>query len=350
MANGQRVRVYIDRDSVAMADDVASHREIWDFAASATIDDLLLAISRQLLPGVWGPAGWSIYREPDDPSRRMILGTIYSRDDLRQDRLIGRMESRGHNRLADLALAGELAVQATYLTGNAARLRATSEVSAGPSCTGVQPTVLQSQAREDALVDWRLADENKRRAAEVRGTRRAWIREQLPSIAVLPSAQLFTANNFHYMYDLSCPASMRIVGELIGRPEAPRTGAEVVSVTGNAASATMAMVLAAFEWGIEEKMTWQAKSDACRVYFEFLEGSGYQMSEIEYVIAGRVTHKELTDRQKRIRELRNSEYHLSRNHGVGLMNHDQYLSALAPVSTELAQLGETPDPPRPCCQ
>lgn len=143
---------------------------------------------------------------------------------------------------------------------------------------------------------------------------------------------------------------MRIAGELLGLPHEVRSGDEAVMATGDARSAMLAMVLAAFEWGIEEKMMWHhAKTKYCGVYLHSLADNGYRLSAIEEVIAGRTTHEELTDRQKRIRDLRNSEYHLSRNHGVGLMNHDQYLSALAPVPAELARLGETPELPRHCC-
>jgi hypothetical protein len=350
MTDGQRVRVFVDRNSVAMGDDVRSHREVWEFPASATLDDLLLAISQQLLPSVSGPAGWCIYRVGDEPSRRTALGMIYSRDDLRQERRIGQVASRGRNRVEDFAHDGRLFVQATYLTGNAGLLRTVSEVSAGASSTGAQPTVLESQARDDALIDWRLADQNKRLATEARGTRRAWVREHLRTIAELPSAQAFVANNFHIMTRLLCPASMRIAGELLGLPHEVRTGAEAVMATGDASSATLAMVLAAFEWGFEKQLTWhQADAEDCAVYMDFLGRAGYQLSEIEQVIAGRRRYEELTDRQKRVRMLRNSEYHLGRNHGFKLMSHEQYLAALAPVSAELERLGEKPEPPWQCC-
>lgn len=63
------VKVTVDRASVAMGDDVDSHREFWVYPASATIDDLLVEISSHYVPGIAGPAGWCVYLDNDDRSR-----------------------------------------------------------------------------------------------------------------------------------------------------------------------------------------------------------------------------------------------------------------------------------------
>jgi hypothetical protein len=111
------------------------------------------------------------------------------------------------------------------------------------------------------------------------------------------------------------------------------------------------MVLAAFEWGFEKQLTWhQADAGDCAVYMDFLARAGYELSEIEQVIAGRSRYEQLTDRQNRVRILPNSEYHLGRNHGFKLMSHEQYLAALGPGVGRMERLGEKPEPPRQCCQ
>ncbi len=121
-----------------MGDDVESHREFWDLPAVATVDDLLVAISKSVLPSVGGPAGWCIYSDIRDLSRRRVLGLIYTRDDLKQERRICRCASGGET-LGRLALESELAVDAVYLSGDAAQPLTITEVIAGRSFTGAQP-------------------------------------------------------------------------------------------------------------------------------------------------------------------------------------------------------------------
>jgi hypothetical protein len=79
------VKVTLDRSTVAMGDDVESHRVFWIFPASATVDDLLVEISTHYLPGVAGPVGWCVDVNTADQIRRLELGVIYTRDDLKQE-------------------------------------------------------------------------------------------------------------------------------------------------------------------------------------------------------------------------------------------------------------------------
>lgn len=125
-----------------MADDVDSHIEFWQFPITATVDDLMVAISRQLLPGIAGPAGWCVYLDIHDLARRRVLGLIYTRDDLGQEDTFCRYAT-GSERLANLAHGrSSLEVDAVYLTGDAARPLPLREVTASDSVTGSRPKVL----------------------------------------------------------------------------------------------------------------------------------------------------------------------------------------------------------------
>ncbi|WP_116375248.1 hypothetical protein [Mycobacterium sp. MFM001] len=334
-----------------MADDVDSHLQFWDFPATATVDDLLVAISRQLLPSVAGPAGWCIYRDLRDLSRRRVLGLIYTRDDLKEEDRICRYVGGGET-LARLARNSELVIDAVYLSGGAARAVTLSEMMANKSFTGAQPILLGSSAREYALIDWRVANEDRRLAAAVRDTRHAWVREHLLFAARPPAdVDFFIAENFHFLTTLLCPASMSVAAELLGIGDELSSGTVALQRTGNPATAVWAMALGAFEWGIDKEETWRFSArEYCSVYLEFLARCGYQLTPIENVIAGHAASEQLTPQQARIRELRNAEYHLGRNHEHGLMTHDQYRALLASVAAELRQLGERPEPPKMCCQ
>jgi hypothetical protein len=133
------LRLSVDRSSVAMADDVNSHHRFWGMHPTSTIDDLLIAISEQLLPSVIGPAGWRVYRDFDDPARRLVVGLIYTRDDLQIADLICRC-TEGGQQLRELARPdGSLHVYAHYMTRDQARPVTMPEVQAGPGCTGAKP-------------------------------------------------------------------------------------------------------------------------------------------------------------------------------------------------------------------
>jgi len=73
MDESEPIRITVDRDSVAMGDDVESHVQFWEMPASATVDDLLVTMARTFLVPM---ASWSVYRDIHDDSRRTLLGLI----------------------------------------------------------------------------------------------------------------------------------------------------------------------------------------------------------------------------------------------------------------------------------
>ncbi len=179
-----------------MADDVDSHIEFWQFPIAATVDDLMAAISRQLLPGVAGPAGWRVYLDIDDLARCRVLGLIYTRDDLGQEDTFCRY-AKGSERLANLARGrNSLEVDAVYLTGGAVCPLALHEVTASESVTDSRPMVLGTKAHEYFLTDFRAERKLRLEAKAVAATRRAWIRDH---VIHRPSAtgEVFVAENLH---------------------------------------------------------------------------------------------------------------------------------------------------------
>lgn len=280
------VRLTFDRASVAMGDDVDSHREFFEYPSACTVDDFLVDASTRLLPSVRGPAGWSVQSDPDDPHRRRTLGLVYTRDDLGAEDLVCRLLRDGLT-LGHLARGGELTVYAHYLTWGAARPVSLGEVRSGPWFNGIRGESLGSEAAAQALVDWQRVRDTSRDTAAVAVTRRAWIRDTLLSGDPLPAGvDAFTANNFHHLTTLHCPASMRIVGQLVGAEDGIDTGTAVVTLLGDARTATLGMVLAAFEYGTERE-TWRlGERDYCTAYFEFLVECGYALHPVERAMAG----------------------------------------------------------------
>lgn len=348
------VKVTLDRDSVAMGDDVESHRVFWVFPGSATVDDLLVEITHYI-PGVAGPAGWVVDVNTDDRLRRRNLGLIYTRDDLRQEDQICRLTT-GQTTLGDLARrtgVADLDVYAGYLTSGMGRPLALSEVTAGPTYTGVQPTKLQSEAAAQANTDWVLVNELDRRAAAVAAARRDWIRTNVVSRSTPPpGTDVFIARNFHYLTDLHCPASMDVAAQLLGADDARHENFEAaIDIDARPAMVTLTMVLAAFEFDTA-RHGWQAGGRASsRPYFEFLAGCGYPLAPIEEVMAGRITAEQLkfsaedAARLNRIRQLRDLQYQLRMNRYYNKsLTEDQYRAAIGSVHAELSALGELPGP------
>jgi hypothetical protein len=244
-----------------MGDDVESHRVFWIFPASATIDDLLVEISTHYLPGVAGPVGWCVDVNTADQIRRLELGVIYTRDDLKQEGHICRLVT-GTTTLGDLARRAKLPdldVYARYMTWDMGRPLALSEVTAGPTYTGAQPTKLESEAAAQANTDWVLIHELDRRAAVVTAARRDWIRTKVVSAATPPpGADTFIARNFHFLTDLHCPASMDVAAQLLGTDKAKYEDLEaIVDIDDRPAVVTLAMVIAAFEWNTARR-SWRA--------------------------------------------------------------------------------------------
>lgn len=349
------VKVTLDRSSVAMGDDVESHRVFWVYPASATIDDLLVEMSSHYLPGIAGPAGWCVDVNTDDQFRRLDLGVIYTRDDLRLEDRICRLVT-GRTSLGDLARRAkvpDLDVYARYLTWDMGRPLTLSEVTAGPTFTGAQPTKLESEAAAQANTDWVLINELDRRAAAVTAARRDWIRTNVVSSATPPpGTDSFIARNFHYLTDLHCPASMNVAAQLLGTDEAKYENLEaIVDIDDRPAVVILAMVIAAFEWNTD-RGSWRAGDRPyCKPYFEFLTSCGYLLSPIEQVMAGHISVEQLkfsvedTARLDRIRQLRDQQYQLRMNrYYAKTLSEEQYQAAIVSVHAELAALGELPGP------
>ncbi|SPM33829.1 hypothetical protein MRAB57_1633 [Mycobacterium rhizamassiliense] len=350
------VKVTIDRSSVAMGDDVESHREFWVFPAEATVDDLLVAISAGFLPGVAGPAGWSVDVNTKDQDRRWDLGLIYTRDDLRQEDQICRLHP-GTRTLGDLARWAEspeeLDVRASYLSGDMGRRLSLGEVKGGSGYTGSQPVKLESEAATDAKVDWVLTRELDRRAADVTTARRDWIRHHIVWAAPPPSgSEVFIARNFHFLAQLHCPASMNVAAQLLGTDGARYKDVEaLVDADARPAAVIMAMVVAAFEWNIANRSWRGGERDYCKPYFEFLSSCGYRLSPIEEVLAGHISVQEFkfsaadAARLERIRELRHQQYQLRMDrYYAKTLAEEEYRSAVTRLHAELSDLGELPGP------
>ncbi|MCV7280122.1 hypothetical protein H7J88_10730 [Mycolicibacterium flavescens] len=349
-----QVTVIIDRASVAMGDDVDSHLEFWSFPATATVDDLLVEVSTHYLPGVAGPAGWRLYMHMDDPGARQVLGLIYTRDDLRVDDQICRLVE-GHQTLGELARFSELEVYASYLVRDQARPISLSEAKAGASFTGCRPTRLESEAQAQAEHAWSMIRELDREAAGVQAARRDWIRTNIVAGAEFPSgADVFVARNFPVLANLLCNASMNIAGELLGI-ENPRAGIDLPDE--QARTATLVMMLAGFEWGLQQESWRFGEREYCRAYLEFLAGCGYALTPIEHVMAGHVTVEEFLRDQDAVRErvtrighLREQQHEVWMNHYHGKISHEQYEAATQPINAELTALGQHPGPPMGCCR
>ncbi|OBG70448.1 hypothetical protein A9X05_03435 [Mycobacterium sp. E3298] len=348
------VNVTLDRDSVAMGDDVESHRVFWVMPESATVDDLLVEITHYV-PGIAGPAGWIVEVNTEDQGRRRELGAIYTRDDLKQEPNICRFAS-GKTTLGELARWAripDLDVYVRYLTWDMARPLALSELTAGPTYTGAQPTKLQSEAAAQANTDWTLVHELNRRAAAIATARRDWIRTNiLPRHTPPPGTEAFIARNFHYLADRHCPASMDVAAQLLTTDEARYENLELsTDFDTRPAVVTLAMVLYAFEWNAV-RGNWRAgERPYLKPYFEYLEGRGYRLEPIEQVMAGRITAEQLkfsasdTARLERIRRLRDLQYQLRMNRYYNnTLTDDQYRAAIGSVHAELTELGELPGP------
>lgn len=349
------VKVTLDRDSVAMGDDVESHRVFWIFSSSATVDDLLIEISNHYLPGVAGPAGWCVDVNTDDQVRRRQIGVIYTRNDLKQEDQICRLTTGKTTlgELARLANVPDLDVYARYLRRDMGRPVALSEVTGGPTYTGAPPTQLKSEAAEEAETDWVLVNELDRRARAVTDARRDWVRTNILSLAAPPpGADVFIARNFHFLTDLHCRASMDVAAQLLGTETTTYEDLQAMADTGERpAVVTLAMMIAAFEWNTS-RSSWRAGGSPYRsAYFEFLAGCGYRLSPIEEVIAGHIGVEQLmftpegTARLDRIRQLRDQQYQLRMSRYYrNALSEEQYQAAIGSVHAELSALGEDPGP------
>ncbi|OBB92096.1 hypothetical protein [Mycobacterium sp. 852002-40037_SCH5390672] len=347
------VKVAVDRSSVAMGDDVDSHREFWVFPASATIDDLLVEISSHYVPGIAGPAGWRVYLGTRREGQHGDIGLIYTRDDLKQQDNICRLLP-GEKTLGELARwtgSRDLDVYASYLTFDQGRPLSLDEVMSGPTFTGCRPVKLESEAAADAKRDWVMMRELDRHAAAVANARRDWVRTNLLA-ALPPWIDIFIARNFHYLTELHCPASMSLAANLLGINESRDEDlAALANADARPKVVILAMVLAAFEWGTQRD-TWRVgERPYCKAYLELLAHCGYRLSPIERVMAGQISVEQLkfsaTDaaRLDRIRQLRDQQYRLRMDrYYAKSLSEEQYQAAIQSVHAELCSLGELPGP------
>lgn len=348
------IKVTINRNSVAMGDDVESHREFWIFPDSATVDDLLVQITTYV-PGIAGPAGWIVDVNTEDQGRRRDVGAIYTCDAPKQEPRFCRFVpgNTTFGELARWARVPDLDVYVRYLTGDMARPLTLSEVATAPTFTGTQPNKLQSEAAAEANTDWTLVHELNRRAAAIATARRDWIRTNVLSRRTPPpGTEGFIARNFHYLAERHCPASMDVAAQLLTTDEARYENLTLsTDFDTRPAVVTLAMVLAAFEWNTVHG-NWRAgERPYLKPYFEYLEGCGYRLEPIEQVMAGRITVEQLkfsasdTARLDRIRQLRDLQYQLRMNRYYNkTLTEDQYRAAIGSVHAELTDLGELPGP------
>ena len=362
----EMVSVIIDRDSVAMGDDVDSHREFWRFPADATIDDLLVGITNSYVPGIAGLACWVVDVNTDDQphsslhpqvsARRRDIGVIYTRDYLGQEAQIGRL-AEGRRTLADLArMAGvpDLDVNVRYRSGDMARLLSVSEVMASASFTGRQLVKLGSEAAESARTDWVRERELQRHAGRVALSRRSWIRANLLSgTAAPPGSELFIARNLHFLSGLLHPASMAFAAELLsGNERANYEDLTDADIAIRPAVVTLAMLIASFEWN-SGRTSWRAgELPYGKTYFAFLTGCGYgPLQPIEKVMTGEISVEEFrfspqdTLRMGRIKQLRArlNELRTGRYYQKTI-GEQEYREAVGPVHDELRNLGDQPGP------
>ncbi|MDV3130178.1 hypothetical protein M1247_35110 [Mycobacterium sp. 21AC1] len=286
-------RLIVDRNSVAMGDDVDSHREAWELPGTTSIAELLALMAKRYLPGVGGFAGWRVYQDIGEDGPGWTLGLIYTRDHLRQERYLC-LAGEYPRTVADLARrAPLLVVHAAYLTFSVARPVTLSEVAARPSWTGVEAVRSASEADDDAEQDWRLLRRLDALARESQGPRRAWVRAYLQSVSGLADAELFAARNMRSIAQDLCPASMTVAAnELLGvdgEHEDVFGGLQ----PGQAALGVVASVFGAFEWGLSRALRRRQPPGPGVTYLEYLAAHGYQLDPIEQFMSGRIDFDEL---------------------------------------------------------
>lgn len=278
----------VDRDSVCMADDVESHRQVWELPGSTSVAELLSLFATNLLPTVSGFAGWRIYQDIGERGPGWTLGVLYTRDHLRQERYVC-LAGEYPRTVADLAgRAPALVVQAAYLSRGEAQPHTLRQIAQTPNWTGAQPVVLGTDAHDDAQHDWRLMGQL---SALIKGSqvpRRSWVRHHLHTGTAVASAQLFAARNMRLVTNDLCPASMIIAARdllgIEGRHE------DIFAKVGpsDAGLALAATVFGAFEWGLSRPLRSQAPPSQGRAYLDYLGHHGYRLSPVDQFLAGRL--------------------------------------------------------------
>lgn len=283
-----RVRLIVDRDSVAMGDDVESHRQLWELDGNTSVAELLSLFATNLLASVGGFAGWRIYQDVGERAPGWTLGLVYTRDHRRQERYVC-LAGEYPRTVVDLAArAPTLAVHAAYLIGGAAQPCTAGQLAQTSAWIGAEPAVLGTDAQRDAEQDWALMRRLDALTKDSQSPRRSWVRGFLRTDAAVTSAQLFAARTVAQVTDDLCPASMMIAaGDLLGiEGRHEDVFARIGSRDGMLA--TTAAVFGAFEFGLTRPLRRRTPPSRGRLYLDYLGQHGYRLSPVEQFLAGRL--------------------------------------------------------------
>lgn len=285
-ADAGSVKLIVDRDSVCMADDVESHRQVWELPGSTSVAELLSLFATNLLPSVSGFAGWRVYQDIGERGPGWTLGVVYTRDHLRQERYVC-LAGEYPRTVADLAgRAPALVVQAAYLSRGEAQPHTLHQIAQTPNWTGAQPVVLGVDAQADAEQDRRLMGQLNALIKGSQGPRRSWVRHHLHTGGAVASGQLFAARNMRLVTHDLCPAAMIIAArDLLGRQgRYEDVFADIGPSDGG--RGLVAAVFGAFEWGLSRPLRSQAPPSLGRAYLDYLGHHGYRLSPVDQFLAG----------------------------------------------------------------
>ncbi|WP_375487132.1 hypothetical protein [uncultured Mycobacterium sp.] len=145
MAPRDVVRIVVDRDSVGVADDIENHREIWEFPARATLDDLLVWLAEDYVVPMTFDSMWCIHlQQRADASDGHLLAVIYACYQRPPDRPFIRLTrvwtgERSLLRLARRLGPQPLRIHARYVSSDAIALKTPDVMKASRYCTGAAP-------------------------------------------------------------------------------------------------------------------------------------------------------------------------------------------------------------------
>jgi len=286
---GDVIRVRFDRDSVAMGDDVVSHEEHWTYAADATVDDLLLDVSRAV-PGL---AGWSV-RVAGGRFDREILGVLYFRTDPDSRSMqcsVCRLW-RPEWKLADLAGAYGLDLHARYMSSGGQPIDS-DELRESRAPRSREATRVWSA--ESVSSNWRTVAAIRAQESAVRDARRAWLRQILVAQPDPPESDEFVAAAMTTMAAEVSPASLALTAEILGLDAEPRD-VDIHLLAPRVPSprrAVLAMIAGAFEFTISTGSWEHGEMAGLAPYFSRLEAWGWRLAPAELVLAGRMAVAEL---------------------------------------------------------
>ncbi|GAA2071430.1 hypothetical protein GCM10009722_40620 [Williamsia deligens] len=278
----------MDRESVAMGDDVESHEEFWDYPPGATIDDLLTDVASSFVASVAGDVGWAVRLMNGRMTSTETLGLIYCTHVGGATTIC--TPSRVAVPLSTLASPIGIDVYVAYLPG--ARPHALADMNRSRSRDSRRLDRRLTRHGAPDVPTWRQLSDL--RAADRAGAqrRREWLRHRLvPGGPRLPGAEEFVANAMHLLYRSLCPASLALTAEVFAIPHGGHAttlaGWEVVHFFGgDASTAALAMVLCAFEWRLTN-ISWEhGQNESAAAYLRQLAWWGHPLSAPEEVLAG----------------------------------------------------------------